>query len=134
MASKRFALYVTANPVSCQGQLSALRFAEAAITSGHQLVRVFFAGDAVIVGNALLDTPSDEPQLQQRWQTLAQTQGTELLLCSAAAQRYGIRADAGVGVGIGIGASNLAAQFSISGLGTLVESALDCDRVIHFPA
>ena len=108
MSATRFALYVTANPVSCQGQLSALRFAEAAVAS------------------ALLDTPSDEPQLQQRWQALAQTQGTELLLCSAAAQRYGIRADGG--------GNNLAAEFNISGLGSLVECALDCDRVVHFPA
>lgn len=126
MSATRFALYVTANPVSCQGQLSALRFAEAAVASGHQLARVFFAGDSVIVGNALLDTPSDEPQLQQRWQALAKTQGTELLLCSAAAQRYGIRVDGG--------GNNLAAQFNISGLGSLVECALDCDRVVHFPA
>jgi len=123
MSSKRFALYVTANPVSCQGQLSALRFAEAAVASGHQVARIFFAGDAVLIGNVRLDTPSDEPQLQHRWQTLSQTHGTELLLCSAAAQRYGVQGETG---------GNLAEAFAISGLGSLVESTLDCDRVVHF--
>lgn len=126
MSSKRFALYVTANPISCQGQLSALRFAEAAIAGGHNVVRVFFAGDAVLVGNVYLDTPTDEPQLQQRWQALVEASETELLLCSAAAQRFGLRCDTD-------GIHNLAQHFSISGLGSLVECALDCDRVIHFP-
>ena len=126
MSRNRFALYVTANPISRQGQLSALRFAEAALASGHHIARVFFAGNAVLVGQAELDIPSDEPALQQRWQTLVEADGTELLLCSAAAQRYGLKADAS-------GKHNLAAHFSISGLGSLVECTLDCDRVIHFP-
>lgn len=127
MTGKRFALYVTANPISCQGQLSALRFAEAAVASGHTVARIFFAGDGVLIGNALLDTPSDEPQLQQRWQWLANQHGSELLLCSAAAQRYGIRTDAEQTAG------NLASAFTISGLGSLVECTLDCERVLHFP-
>ena len=126
MSAKRFALYVTANPISRQGQLSALRFAEAAVAAGHHIARVFFAGDAVLIGNAQLDIPSDEPQLQQRWQALVEADGTELLLCSAAAQRCGLHAEANA-------AHNLAAHFGISGLGSLVECALDCDRVIHFP-
>ena len=125
MNGKRFALYVTASPISRQGQLSALRFAEAAVANGHHLVRVFFAGEAVLVGNAWLDTPSDEPQLQQRWQQLAQRHGTELLLCSAAAQRTGVCADTAK--------QNAADAFQISGLGSLVECTLDCDRVVHFP-
>lgn len=129
MTSQRVALYVTANPISRQGQLSALRFAEAALASGHTVARIFFAGDAVLIGNARLDLPTDEPQLQQRWQQLAAAHGCELLLCSAAAQRHGINAGAEAGETAG----NLANQFSISGLGSLVECALDCDRVLHFP-
>ncbi len=126
MTPTRFALYVTANPISCQGQLSALRFAEAVVASGHKVARVFFAGDAVLIGNAHLDIPGDEPQLQQRWQALVESGETELLLCSAAAQRSGLRSDSD-------GIHNLAQHFSISGLGSLVECTLDCDRVIHFP-
>jgi tRNA 2-thiouridine synthesizing protein D len=131
MSGKRFALYVTANPISRQGQLSAVRFAEAAIAAGHTVARVFFAGEAVLIGNALLDTPSDEPQLQTRWQALAEKQTSELLLCSAAAQRYGVAGNAEATASGRTG--NLAGGFSISGLGSLVECALDCDRVIHFP-
>jgi tRNA 2-thiouridine synthesizing protein D len=132
MTGKRFALYVTASPISRQGQLSALRFAEAAIANGHQVARVFFAGEAVLIGNAGLDTPSDEPQLQQRWQSLANQYGAELLLCSAAAQRCGVRAG-GDSNGGDHDNGNLADSFQISGLGSLVECALDCDRVVHFP-
>ncbi|NQD38175.1 sulfurtransferase complex subunit TusD [Permianibacter sp. IMCC34836] len=130
MSGKRFALYVTANPVSGQGQLSALRFATAAIGSGHVVARIFFAGEAVLIGNGLMDTPGDEPQLQQQWTQLAAQHGSELLLCSAAAQRYGIVAETGSDADP---RATLAAGFNISGLGSLVESALDCDRVLHFP-
>jgi len=131
MTGKRFALYITANPISRQGQLSALRFAQAAVDAGHVVTRIFLAGEAVLVANAQIDTPSDEPQLQDRWQALASQHGSELLLCSAAAQRYGVIGDTEAKA---IGReSNLATGFAISGLGSLVESALDCDRVIHFP-
>lgn len=120
-----FSLYLTANPHSGQGHLTALKFAHAAIESGHRIVQVFFSGDAVLAGHRHNDPASDEPNPQALWQQLATSQGCELLLCSSACQKRGLSADGEH--------ANVAEKFVVAGLGSLIEIALQTDRLIQFP-
>lgn len=120
-----FSLYLTANPFNGQGHLTALKFAHAAIESGHRIAQVFFSGDAVLVGHDANDPASDEPNPQALWQQLASAQQCELLLCSSACQKRGLSTDGERG--------NIAEKFAVAGLGSLIETALQTDRLIQFP-
>lgn len=123
----KFSLYILANPFNGQGHLTAIRFADAVLAAGHQLVSVFFSSDAVLVGHLNNDPASDEPNPQAWWQAIAERSGCELLLCSSACQKRGLSQTPQAGQ------SNLANAFVIAGLGSLVEASIDVDRVIQFP-
>ncbi len=56
----------------------------------------------------------------QRWQKLAADHKVDLVVCVAAALRRGIKEE------------NLAEGFRISGLGQLVESGIQADRLVTF--
>jgi len=124
-AMSNFSLYLTANPFNGQGHLTALKFAQAAVESGHRIAQVFFSSDAVLVGHRSNDPASDEPNPQALWQQLATTQACELLLCSSACQKRGLSGDGTF--------PNIADKFVIAGLGSLIETALKTDRLIQFP-
>lgn len=127
----RFALLICEGPFQHQAADSAWHFARAVLDRGHQLHRVFFYHDGVYNANRLAAPPADERPVQRRWSELAQRHGVDLVVCVAAAQRRGMldeaemqrqRRDAHV----------LAAGFRISGLGQLVEAAIDADRLVVF--
>ncbi len=126
-----FTLHVICAPYSQQSNLSALQFCQAALTAGHKVRRVFFSGDGVHSGNALSVPPQDELNLVRAWETLAESSGVELVVCVSAALRRGV---------INQQEANryskpqysLSESFTLSGLGQLVEAALESDRVITF--
>lgn len=124
-------LLVTANPYSQQGQFSALRFAHAAIESGHQIHRVFFYADGVLVANRLNCPPSDEINLTKQWAKLAIEKDIELTVCVTAALKRGVvnQAEADRNALTG---ENLDPAFEISGLGQLTEAMLESDRLVTF--
>ncbi|MDP2225888.1 MAG: sulfurtransferase complex subunit TusD [Moraxellaceae bacterium] len=124
-----FALFVTAPPAHEQA-FHALHFCEAAIRAGHRVERVFFYGDGVLHGNRLITPPQDEPSLLPRWQALA-ANGTELVICVAAALRRGVL-DADNARRFEREGDNLADGFLISGLGQLAESLATAERVVGF--
>ncbi len=126
----KFALLLTASP-SQENAWHALRFCEAALAQGHQVPRIFFYGDGVHNANALQCPPQGESQLLQGWQALA-AQGVELVVCVAAALKRGVL-DADTAQRMEQPVHNLAAGFSISGLGQLVEAMLEADRFVSFP-
>lgn len=128
-AAMNFALLVTAPPLHEQGW-HALHFCEAAIAQGHMIERVFFYGDGVLHGNLLNTPPQDETDLAERWAALA-ANGTELVICVAAALKRGIL-DADNARRFEKPVANLAPGFIISGLGQLAESLVTADRVVSF--
>jgi tRNA 2-thiouridine synthesizing protein D len=78
-----------------QGQsfVSALRFMQQAVAARHQIQSVFLYRDAVTAASALLDLPSDEPNLAVQLRQFCQTHQIPLLFCSTAAQKRGVCSD-----------------------------------------
>jgi tRNA 2-thiouridine synthesizing protein D len=122
---------VSAGPYQHQAADSAYHFASAAIAAGHNVDRVFFYHDGVNNGTRLTTPPQDDRNIVARWSALATEYEVDLVLCVAAAQRRGL-VDEGEAKRNGKDADNLAPGFRISGLGQLIESAIECDRLITF--
>ena len=127
----RFVVQINAGPYQHQACASALAFTRAALTAGHQVTRVFFYHDAVNVATRLATPPQDEQDLTRAWRELASDNQLDLVVCVAAAQRRGI-VDDGEAQRNGKDATNIAPKFRISGLGQLVEGAIQSDRLVVF--
>ncbi|MEX2327032.1 MAG: sulfurtransferase complex subunit TusD, partial [Pseudomonadales bacterium] len=85
----RFALVVQGAPFS-GASFSAYHFANAVITTGHELYRVFFYQDGVYSGNALSVPPQDEWDIQLKWEQLHLRHDVELIVCIASSLRRGL--------------------------------------------
>jgi tRNA 2-thiouridine synthesizing protein D len=127
----RFALMVTGPAYGTQQASSALQFARALVTEGHELVSVFFYREGVYNANQLTSPASDEFDLVRAWQQLHEQQGVALHICVAAALRRGVT-DETEARQLGLLAFNLQPGFTLSGLGALAEATLTCDRVVQF--
>ena len=127
----KFTIVVYGAPYSSEGCLSALRFTEAALAEGHEILRVFFYHDGVYTANKLIAAPQDEPDVSAMWQSLGQTKGLDLVACIASCLRRGI-VDSTEAAGYEKAADNLREGFTISGLGQLIEASLNADRVVTF--
>jgi len=108
----KYTLVVMTGPDNGMGHIRARGFAQALAQQGHRLQRVFFYGDGVRAAQ------EETPEWQQFWTTLAGSQGSELVLCSASAERYGM--------------TEPVPPFTLMGLGTLMEAGFDSDRIISF--
>lgn len=126
-----FSLAVYSAPYSSQASYSAYQFAVATLNQGHHLHRIFFYQDGVHNATNLAAPPQDEFNLQHAWQRLAQDNNLDLVVCIAAALRRGILDD-GEAKRYDKPSYNLAPEFTISGLGQLVEAAAISDRLISF--
>ena len=129
----KFTIVVHGAPYSSESSVSALNFADALIAGGHEIYRVFFYHDGVYNGSALLAPPQDEQDLGARWQELATTHNIELVVCIASSLRRGLL-DTTEAERYEKPSANLASAFQISGLGQLIDGALNADRTITFAA
>ena len=127
----KFTIVVYGAPYSSEGCLSALRFTEAALAEGHEILRVFFYHDGVYTANKLIAAPQDEADVAAMWQTLGQTNGLDLVACIASCLRRGI-VDSTEAARYEKAADNLREGFTISGLGQLIEASMNADRVVTF--
>lgn len=116
----QFGILVNEGPYTHQASDTAYNFAKAAIENGHMVHRVFFYHDGVNNGTGLADPPQDDRHIPKRWSELANAHGIDLVVCVAAALRRGIKDQ------------NLQPGFRISGLGQLVESGIQADRLVVF--
>jgi len=99
---------------------TALAFARAALAEGHQIGQIFFHADGVHQANRLAVAPPGEPNPPALWSDFAAESGIELVLCSSAGMRRGVRE------------ANLANGFRISGVGQWLEASLAADRIMVF--
>lgn len=127
----RFALMVTGPAYGTQQASSALQFAKAALAEGHEIACVFFYREGVYNANQLTTPASDEFDLVRAWQSLHDENGVALHICVAAALRRGVT-DETEARQLGLPTFNLQPGFSLSGLGSLAEAALTCDRMVQF--
>ncbi|MFP3014231.1 MAG: sulfurtransferase complex subunit TusD [Arsenophonus sp.] len=126
-----YCLLVTKPSYGTQKTTNALRFANALIKVGHILKMVFFYQEGVYNGNQLILSTSDEFNLLLGWKTLAQQTGCQLNICASASLRRGI-IDETEAENYGLPCSNLDKSFMLSGLGSLSEAILLCDRTVQF--
>jgi tRNA 2-thiouridine synthesizing protein D len=127
----RFALLVHGAPASHAASRTALRFARAALAGGHEIVRVFFHADGVLNGASHAVFPQDEDDPGGAWAALGREHGLDLVVCVASALRRGLL-DAGEAERYERGGATLRPEFTISGLGQLVDAALGADRLVTF--
>ena len=127
----KFALMVTAAPYQSQAPRSALEFASAATRAGHDIVRVFFYFDGVLIASSLNVPPQDETDLAERWSAFAEEHEIELAVCIAASLRRGVLND-DEAARYSRPAANLRAGFEIVGLGQLVDAMINADRCVTF--
>jgi tRNA 2-thiouridine synthesizing protein D len=127
----QFSLLVLGSPYSSQSTATALRFANAVISSGNQLYRVFFYHDGVHSANELICPPQDELHIPEQWQQLAQTSKVDLVVCVGSALKRGIL-DTTEADRYEKHHHNLKPEFEISGLGQLVDAAIHSDRLVTF--
>lgn len=122
---------VTGPAYGTQQASSALQFAKAALAEGHEIACVFFYREGVYNANQLTSPASDEFDLVRAWQSLHDENGVALHICVAAALRRGVT-DETEARQLGLPTFNLQPGFSLSGLGSLAEAALTCDRMVQF--
>ena len=127
----KFGILVNEGPYQHQASDSAYQFARAALAAGHEVFRIFFYHDGVNNGTRLTVPPQDDRNVVDRWSEMAQEHDLDLVLCVAAAQRRGLL-DADEAQRHGKDADNIAPGFRISGLGQLIEAAIQSDRLVTF--
>ncbi|WP_426417718.1 sulfurtransferase complex subunit TusD [Aestuariirhabdus sp. LZHN29] len=120
-------------PYTSQACYSALSFCHALIARGHVISRLFFYQDGVHVGSSLAVPPQDEINLPAQWQAFIDTHKLDAVVCVAAALRRGLlnheeqqRYEKSC--------ANLSNATTLSGLGQLIEGAVNSDRLITFGA
>ena len=116
----KFGILVNEGPFTHQASDTAYRFAEAAIAKGHEIFRVFFYNDGVNNANRLSEPQSDDRNLVRLWSEFGRKHDVDLVVCVAAGLRRGLKDEL------------LAEGFRISGLGQLVESGIEADRLVVF--
>ena len=116
----KFGIMVNEGPYTHEASDTAYLFAKAALEKGHQIHRIFFYHDGVNNSTKLTEPPQDDRNIVARWTKLAADYKIDLVVCVAAALRRGIHDE------------NLAEGFRISGLGQLIESGIQADRLIVF--
>lgn len=131
----KFSIAVYASPASSELALTALQFAEGVVKQGHEIYRLFFFNEGVLNGVAL---PGDKPtensstSLCERWQRLIHDHGLDAVVCVTSAKKRGIVERDGPGATSNTPGLPVADGFTISGLGQLIDAAVNSDRMITF--
>ncbi|MBA6412169.1 sulfurtransferase complex subunit TusD [Parahaliea sp. F7430] len=126
-----YALLVLASPASGLSNLSALRFAEAALARGHKIHRVFFLDQGTSSGLATSVYPQGEADPVALWAELGERHNLDLVLCISSALKRGLL-DASEAARYERQAQTLHPAFSLGGLGLLVEATAEVDRLLTF--
>ena len=126
----KFAIALFA-PAHAPSSRRALRFAQAALDGGHEIVRLFVYQDGVHSASGNVVSPQDELDLPREWREFVQQHQLDAVVCIAAALRRGVL-NAEEAQRYGKPAANLEAPWELSGLGQLHEAAQLADRLISF--
>lgn len=119
------------SPPHAPASRRALRFAEAAIAGGHEIVRLFFYQDGVHSATSNVVAPQDELDLTREWREFVTHNELDAVVCIAAALRRGVL-DSAEAQRYARPAANLHAPWELSGLGQLHEATQQADRLICF--
>jgi tRNA 2-thiouridine synthesizing protein D len=126
-----YSLLILSSPSSGHTAASAVSFAEAVLRRGHTLKRVFFMDEGIHAGNSHRVIPQDEPDTMAVWRNMASVHDVDLVLCVSSAIKRGI-IDATEADRYDKPGATVHGEFTISGLGQLVDAAVNSDRLITF--
>jgi len=126
----KFAIAVF-SPAHAPSSRRALRFAEAALAGGHEIVRLFFYQDGVHSASGNVVAPQDELDVAAQWRAFITERQLDAVVCIAAALRRGVL-DEAEAKRWNRPAANLPAPWDLSGLGQLHEAAQLADRLVTF--
>lgn len=127
----KFTVQINEGPYTHEAADTAYQFTKAALEKGHEIYRVFFYHDGVNNATRFTTPPQDDRHIVNRWSELSEKHGLDMVVCVAAAQRRGI-VDEDEQQRQGKDGNNIAPGFRISGLGQLVEGAIQSDRLVVF--
>jgi len=126
----KFAIALYA-PAHSPASRRALRFAEAVLAGGHEIVRLFLYQDGVHSASGNIVAAQDEFDIAGQWSQFIQAHGLDGVVCIAAGLRRGVL-DEQEAKRHGRLAANLAPGWALSGLGQLHEAAQQADRLVCF--
>lgn len=126
-----FSVSILSAPYTDQAAFSAYKFVEAALSKKHEVRRIFFYGEGVLNANHLNTPPQDEINLYEAWKELASSHQVELIVCIASALRRGVL-DEDEAKRYEKDGHSMQAPFILSGLGQLMDAAIESDRLITF--
>ncbi|WP_448211641.1 sulfurtransferase complex subunit TusD [Colwellia sp. MEBiC06753] len=118
-----FSLVITTAPHQ-NNTATAIEFAKAVLAQGHQINGIFFYQNGVLHANTLVKIPSDEFQAIEHFLALNAEHHIPLYLCITAAEKRGLSDEDG--------SPNISQQFTISGLGEMVELTSSADKVVQW--
>lgn len=127
----RYTIIVLGAPYASNSPWSALNFANAVLTNGHEIYRLFFFSEAVHTANALSSPPRNELDINAAWQTFIKTHNLDSVVCIASALRRGVM-NKSEAQRHEKDAFNLLDGHDLSGLGQLIEASISSDKVITF--
>ena len=128
-----FSIAVHGAPYSSQSAHSALRFARAVLDAGHRIHRVFFYHEGVLTAGAMGVAPQDELDVHAGWAQLQHTSGIELAVCIATSLKRGMLSDE-ERQRYDKPAASIHPNFTVVGLGQLIEAVTASDRFVTFAA
>jgi tRNA 2-thiouridine synthesizing protein D len=128
----KFSLIILGAPASDQCASTALRFARAAIDSGHQIFKIFFYNDGVHNASNLITPPQGELDIPEQWQSLALENKIEMVPCIASSLRRGVLNTEEANRFEKACANMNETAFNLSGLGELIDATINSDRIITF--
>ena len=126
----KFAI-VLFSPAHAPSSRRALRFAQAALAGGHEIVRLFFYQEGVHSASSNVVFAQDELDMTREWREWVHAQQLDAVVCIAAALRRGVL-NAEEAQRYSRPAANLDAPWALSGLGQLHEATQLADRLVCF--
>ena len=127
MLVRKLAVVVTTPPYD-NLTTTTIGIIKAAIANQITVVGVFFYQTGVLNAAKYFSMPSDEFQISDEWQQLAEQHNVPLHLCSTAAEKHGLMSEHIHDKDNELSLINQ--YFTISGLGELVELTNDADKVV----
>lgn len=127
----KFIIQVNGPAYGTSASANALRFTQAALAAGHQIICVFFYQDGVYNSTDLSLPASDEQDVITHWKQLATLHQVPLVNCVSAALRRGMVSEQDASEN-SLSHWNVGKSFIMGGLGELVTGIESADRLIRF--
>lgn len=126
-----FSLVIQASAQKSEIARSALQFAEALIRNQHQIYRIFFYGEGVLLANECAVFGQDETDIHSAWRSFISAQKIDAVVCIAAGLRRGVM-NIRESARYQKNSAALAPEYELSGLGQLIDASVHSDRLITF--